>query len=70
MISRRIQGRQNLFDFPGGPDGDECFEHDGGELIFTLPNGLQGYMLTDSNGVHLDSGPTSIVSNPNRIPRQ
>ncbi len=57
-------GRQNLFEYPEGPVGDQAFLHDGGELIFTLPNGLQGYMLSDGSGARLDSGPTAIVSDP------
>ena len=57
-------GRQNLFEYPSGPYGSDAFMHDGGELIFTLPNGLHGYMLTDSSGDRLERGPTSIVSDP------
>lgn len=58
-------GRKNLFEHPLGP-GDKSgeFQHDGGELIFNLPNGLQAYFLTDANGNRLDKGPTSIVSDP------
>ena len=40
------------------------FTHDGGEVIFNLPNGLQGYYLVDGNGIQLDEAPISIVSNP------
>jgi mono/diheme cytochrome c family protein len=58
-------GQQNLFEHPLGPGSDgESFRHDGGELIFTLPNGLQGYMLADSQGQRIDKGPTAIVSDP------
>ncbi len=58
-------GRKNLFDFPLGP-GDTAtdFDHDGGEIIFQLPNGMLGYMLTDRQGNRIDKGPTSIVSDP------
>jgi hypothetical protein len=60
-------GRQNLFEHPLGPGGDsQYFQHDGGELIFTLPNGLQGYMLVDGRGHRLDKGPIEIVSDPKR----
>jgi mono/diheme cytochrome c family protein len=56
-------GRKNLFAHPLGPGNDDAsFEHDGGELIFNLPNGLQGYLLTDARGKRLDRGPTAIVS--------
>lgn len=37
------------------------FDFDGGELIFTLPNGFQGYMLTNADGDRLDEGPLNIV---------
>lgn len=63
-------GRQNLFDHPLGPGEDVTqFVHDGGEMIFNLPNGLQGYMLTDGKGNRIDKGPTSIVSDPARPDR-
>lgn len=62
--------RQNLFEHPLGPnDVDEPFKHDGGELIFTLPNGLQGYMLVDARGKRIDKGPTDIVSDPKQADR-
>jgi WD40 repeat protein/mono/diheme cytochrome c family protein len=58
-------GRKNIFAFPLGPTpGPKSFHSDGGEIIFRLPNGLQGYMLTDGRGNRLDKGPTSIVSDP------
>lgn len=59
-------GQQNLFEHPLGPAGDDGFKHDGGELIFTLPNGLQGYLLVDGSGKRIDNGPTNIVSDPKR----
>lgn len=37
------------------------FEFDGGEIIFNLPNGMQGYMLTDAKGNRLNEGPINIV---------
>lgn len=58
-------GSQNLFERPLGPSGvQRPFRHDGGELIFTLPNGFQGYMLVDAGGARIDKGPTEIVSDP------
>ncbi|MGE3779793.1 MAG: c-type cytochrome domain-containing protein, partial [Pirellulaceae bacterium] len=60
-------GRQNLFQYPLGPASDgDTFQHDGGEILFTLPNGLQGYLLVDGSGQRIDQGPTSIVSDPKR----
>ena len=51
-------GTQNIFTHP------LSFEHDGGEIIFNLPNGLQAYYLADAGGNRLDAAPISIVSNP------
>ena len=51
-------GTQNIFTHP------LAFQHDGGEIIFNLPNGLQGYYLVDGTGRRLDKAPISIVSNP------
>ena len=49
---------QNIFTHPLN------FRHDGGEIVFNLPNGLQGYYLADANGERLDAAPIDIVSNP------
>ncbi len=38
-----------------------AFEHAGGELIFNLPNGLQGYFLADENGTRIFRAPLEIV---------
>ena len=51
-------GTQNIFTHP------LSFTHDGGEIIFNLPNGLQAYLLVDAGGNRLDAAPISIVSNP------
>ena len=51
-------GTQNIFNHPLN------FTHDGGEIIFNLPNGLQGYYLVNGSGLRLDAAPTNIVSNP------
>ncbi len=54
--------RKNLFSHPLGPgEGEQDFEYDGGEIVFTLPNGLNGYMLISSDGRRIDKGPTEIV---------
>ncbi len=39
---------------------------DGGEMIFTLPNGMQGYFLADARGRRIDAGPLDIVSDRTR----
>ena len=51
-------GSQNIFTHP------LSFTHDGGEVIFNLPNGLQAYYLADAGGRRLDEAPIKIVSNP------
>ncbi len=51
-------GTQNIFTHPLN------FTHDGGEVIFNLPNGLQGYLIVNVSGFRLDAAPIDIVSNP------
>ena len=51
-------GTQNIFTHP------LSFTHDGGEIIFNLPNGLQAYYLADASGRRLNKAPINIVSNP------
>ncbi|MYE91675.1 hypothetical protein F4X33_22065, partial [Candidatus Poribacteria bacterium] len=51
-------GTQNVFTHP------LSFTHDGGEVIFNLPNGLQGYYITNASSFRLDEAPINIVSNP------
>ena len=51
-------GSQNVFTHP------LSFTHDGGEIIFNLPNGLQAYFLVTAAGTRLDDAPVDIVSNP------
>lgn len=52
---------KSLFIHPLGPDGADAFQHDGGETIFSLPNGFQGYYLNKASGERLDKGPIEIV---------
>lgn len=47
-------------------DPERMFDHDGGEMIYNLPNGLQGYMLTTHDGKRLDRAPIEIVQDDNR----
>ena len=51
-------GTQYIFTHP------LSFTHDGGEIIFNLPNGLQAYYLSDAGGNRLDAAPIEIVRNP------
>lgn len=57
---------QSLFDYPLGPGGENGFHHDGGETIFSLPNGFQAYFLNRASGERLDKGPTTIVRDVSR----
>lgn len=65
-------GEQNLVARPLGPEAHRdqfpkaSFRHDGGEIIFSLPNGLQGYMLVDAAGRRIDAGPIDVVHDDNR----
>ena len=51
-------GTQNISTHP------LSFTHDGGEIIFNLPNGLQAYLIVTETGTRIDSAPVDIVSNP------
>ena len=69
------KGTQNLLEFPLGPVGafdsydghDYAFTQDGGESIYSLPNGFQAYYLNNTAGVYLEKGPTNIVQDPGRV---
>jgi mono/diheme cytochrome c family protein len=62
-------GRAVLFRFPLGPRdlsgnafGEQAgFEADGGEIIWQLPNGFQGYLIIDGQGQRIDRAPVDIV---------
>ena len=60
---------QSLFVHPLGPDGEEAFKADGGETIFSLPNGFQAYYLNTAAGERLDKGPTEIVLDDSQLDR-
>ncbi|MBV8236406.1 MAG: transcriptional regulator [Acidimicrobiia bacterium] len=61
------EGTAGLLRFPLGPpfDGNpferQAFEHAGGELIFHLPNKLQGYLLVNARDERIEAGPIEIV---------
>jgi serine/threonine-protein kinase len=50
------RGRENMFLDPIHLDPA------GGEMIFNLPNGLQGYFLANGKGTRVNEAPTSIVT--------
>lgn len=60
--------RGNIIRYPLGPTFEKnphaaaAFEEAGGEIIFTLPNGLHAYMLMDGEGNRIDSAPIEIVA--------
>lgn len=62
--------QRDLFASPLGPGatgnvGDlKGFTPAGGELIFSLPNGLQAYALLDDKDKRIDIAPTAVVFNP------
>jgi serine/threonine-protein kinase len=71
-------GRGRLIRFPLGPQNfhdprlknryeAQAFKHDGGEAIFNLPNGLQGYLLMNGKDERIDAGPIQVVSDNNRV---
>jgi WD40 repeat protein len=72
LLERNIllPDRRNVFAYPLGPGASENqFLHAGGETIFNLPNGLQGYMLVNASNQRIDKGPTAIVSDAKRPDR-
>ncbi len=72
LIDRQnlLPDRRNVFAYPLGPGNlDNNFLHAGGEVIFNLPNGLQGYVLVNANSQRVDKAPTAIVSDPKRPDR-
>jgi hypothetical protein len=40
------------------------FQEDGGEMIFNLDNGLQGYFVANAAGRRLDKAPNNVVQDP------
>ena len=65
---KRGNSTMNLNARPLGPDGafneryaDQSFQHDGGEIIFGLPNGMHGYLLLTGEGERIPFGPVDIV---------
>lgn len=68
-------GERSLLQHPFGPKGvhnlpdhAEPFVHDGGEVFFQLPNGLQAYYLADGKDKFIPSGPTEVVRDHTRPP--
>lgn len=55
--------QRNLFKFPllAQAGGKANFDFAASEVIYSLPNGLQGYFLTNAQGVRQNAAPTNIV---------
>ena len=61
------RGAGDLIRNPLGPpeaNYRRAFQHDGGEIIWSLPNGMQGYLLSTAKGGVIPRGPTGIVKDP------
>lgn len=57
-------GPLNLFEKDAHPFSRLAFQHDGGEIIFNLPNGLQGYLLVNGEDKVIPDAPNDVVSDP------
>lgn len=57
--------RRNLFSFPFLKEtgSAKVFRFAGGEIIFSLPNGAQAYMLVDAFGNRINQAPIEVVRN-------
>lgn len=69
LVDRGLQApdRRNVFAYPLGPGTIEnTFQHAGGEAIFSLPNGLQGYYIMNAANNRIDKAPTAIVADQRR----
>jgi serine/threonine-protein kinase len=47
--------------FAENPFARQAFEHAGGEIIFSLPNKLHGYLLVNAKDERIEAGPIEIV---------
>ena len=60
-------GKGLLYRFPLGPRRDNqpfaevAFEADGGEVIWSMPNGMQAYLIVDQAGKRINEAPVQIV---------
>ena len=61
-LTRFPLGPRDLFPPGYHPFERQAFVQDGGEIIFHLPNGLQGYLLVNGKDERIDEGPIQVVS--------
>jgi serine/threonine-protein kinase len=47
--------------FEGNTFADFAYEQDGGEIVFRLANGMQGYMIVNGKGERLSEAPVTVV---------
>lgn len=71
--AREAQPGGDLLTAPLGPPGAGLagnarleFKHDGGEILWALPNGLQAYLLVDAAGKRLGQVPREIMRDASR----
>ena len=66
IFSSPIGPGPNVFDVnaQAGVDAGQSFVPDGGEAIYTLPNGLNAYLLVNGRGDTIDAAPIAVVINP------
>lgn len=74
--NRQNERGADVFRSPLGPSNAALtthaelkFSHDGGEIVFSLPNRLQGYMLINAFGKRLDEGPVNVVTDKSKDSR-
>ena len=63
-LTRFPLGPLNLFQGQKHPFAAQAFAHDGGEIIFSLQNGLHAYLLVNGKDVRIDAGPIDVVNDP------
>jgi serine/threonine-protein kinase len=59
------KGVADGLDPKGQPEVFDGFTEAGSEIIFSLPNGMQGYMVVKGDGTRLDEAPIAIVQDKN-----
>jgi serine/threonine-protein kinase len=68
VMDRGVGAYWKSYDFRSSKGTDNMFKDPinlrpaGGEFIFNLPNGLQGYFIADARGNRIDFAPTEIVT--------
>jgi hypothetical protein len=62
-INGQPSAAKNLFQNPllNGTGGVEIYQFDASEMIYSLPNGLQGYAIFSGAGNRLDAAPPDVV---------